>query len=1164
MFHAENANKVPVTCLCFDLHGSILAVDLHGFVYAFHPRAKRYFNICQVKSGGQCCAVNPVRNNELAIALDNGHIVIVDVEAGAEVTTLQHQHETLVRWLHFSPDNRGLLCSVSQDLVLVWAAHNNPRPVPNYIVRYVLRRKTPQDTVRQMLLTEQYIISGRERALDVYSVADFKRLQRFSLPNAAHNSSRPQGRLQAMAVSVPQDLLVLGLSPDPVAAAPNNGWRPDPHATPPCCLVVLTLPGFHVLKVVNLPCSTLAVQTLHCTMLQNGDPVAVVHTGSGQVLLVDLVHYQVLLSMRPAADIRGMAVCSWDGCHIALACADHSVVLYRLPSTLSGCKPTPVKSASTEATLWYDAVDGLAPVETAPSTASWQKAFRQIQDQTGAAPQELPRGGRVYVSKGPPEVVEEEDALVVTATVLREPAEVDGSAMAPMAVPCVAADDPACAPPAARSPERHCRVSIDDGQGGRMSPGQGPVALAPDRSGTHRDSPGPQAAGPSEGRAPSTSADRQSQVAATDPVVPDRHGVATQVAQHPDEGFDIGSCESGSRRQSQGSRQSASSREHSHGGPGSSRSRTCTPVTVGHWDDHVQSPRLQHSRSPTPSPGWSPVPTSGSSTSPTGPDGAGQRRRASGRRSSWSVASSATVPPSSAVTLSPPVPVADVVEDYGLPRAARCAQGLSCSRSRSRERFGTSHSTISGGSWDGILTRSPSGPGTGSGDGHGVGLGLGDEGTGGTESGADGRDGVGMSWAAAPTDRDFLRRVRAILGNPNSRRKGDELRKLLQGYRQYPKTCRTEVWRALLQLPHNTQAFEALVLKGPHPATAWQLEAYPKLKDRGLMEKVLSALNWHCEGLVAVKELPLLVHATATSLGPEPISAFEAALTFLANWGVEYFRLLPNTGAPVNVWMSAMLAQYDPPLWDHLQHVQCSPRQYIWGLLQATLSRVLSPVEWAWVFDHVFARPPAWYFAFVLAYLKALRGALMQLTTSRDFRRFFSRHNPVIFPQVFRMADDLMASPPRPFPAAHAAFRGIDRDGVYVLLLDFPEAVVEDHLANWQRIRREEQELAEQRQQTLRTHEAIVQQEETEHRHLRETQVTAIFFFGICVHLLPKPAHTGRAGARHRGSHLTSTGGPTTYPSTQVGSTATGLASAWPSAPDPTRGSPAVGTFVGF
>ena len=58
-----------------------------------------------------------------------------------------------------------------------------------------------------------------------------------------------------------------------------------------------------------------------------------------------------------------------------------------------------------------------------------------------------------------------------------------------------------------------------------------------------------------------------------------------------------------------------------------------------------------------------------------------------------------------------------------------------------------------------------------------------------------------------------------------------KLKYLLKNYGEYPEKYRLLIWRFLLQLPENIEAYQSLVMKGPHASTVSLSEQYP-ISDR--------------------------------------------------------------------------------------------------------------------------------------------------------------------------------------------------------------------------------------------------------------------------------------------------------------------------------------------
>ena len=116
---------------------------------------------------------------------------------------------------------------------------------------------------------------------------------------------------------------------------------------------------------------------------------------------------------------------------------------------------------------------------------------------------------------------------------------------------------------------------------------------------------------------------------------------------------------------------------------------------------------------------------------------------------------------------------------------------------------------------------------------------------------------------------------------------------MLMRYGVYPEKYRTIIWRFLMQLPEKrilTPQYQALAEKGVHPATATLLEPFPlpRTKLRALFEDALAAVCWNSPVLSVVHFTPNILFPFV-QCGSDTQSAVEVFLSFLVNWGQEFF-----------------------------------------------------------------------------------------------------------------------------------------------------------------------------------------------------------------------------------------------------------------------------------
>lgn len=213
----------------------------------------------------------------------------------------------------------------------------------------------------------------------------------------------------------------------------------------------------------------------------------------------------------------------------------------------------------------------------------------------------------------------------------------------------------------------------------------------------------------------------------------------------------------------------------------------------------------------------------------------------------------------------------------------------------------------------------------------------------------------------------------------------------------YPKKYRLLVWRFLLRLPKNEEAFRSLVAKGKHPAFVRLSEQYP-LRNARLarrLHRVLSAIAFWCPAFGEVRYLPALVYPFVKVFRENDLAAFEASVSVLLHWGGDFLQSLPHAPASVLHVLDRELQRRDPQLYTHFQQHQITADVYGWSLLQTIFTEVLSEDEWLTLWDHLFTHvdTPLMLNVAVLAYLSYFRTALLSACDRVSIDQFFHQQN---------------------------------------------------------------------------------------------------------------------------------------------------------------------------
>lgn len=292
----------------------------------------------------------------------------------------------------------------------------------------------------------------------------------------------------------------------------------------------------------------------------------------------------------------------------------------------------------------------------------------------------------------------------------------------------------------------------------------------------------------------------------------------------------------------------------------------------------------------------------------------------------------------------------------------------------------------------------------------------------------------------------------------------------------FPKKYRVLVWRFLLRLPKNEEAFRSLVAKGKHPIFVRLKEHYPLQNSRLFrrLHRILSAIVYWCPAFGEVSYLPAVVYPFVKIFRENDLAAFEASVSVLLHWCGDFLINLPNPPVFAIKAIEKELARRDGQLFDHFTRYQITSEVFAWSLLKTLFTEVLSEDEWMCLWDHLFAysdTPQLLYLA-VLAYLSYYRTALLAACDRFSIEQFFHQQNAINIQKFVQLVINLrerldlsdftaiedVAATDRT-TSGHGPFWPLAR-GQYPAFAHYPRFVVDYQISERNRIALEEAELA--------------------------------------------------------------------------------------------------------
>lgn len=107
-----------------------------------------------------------------------------------------------------------------------------------------------------------------------------------------------------------------------------------------------------------------------------------------------------------------------------------------------------------------------------------------------------------------------------------------------------------------------------------------------------------------------------------------------------------------------------------------------------------------------------------------------------------------------------------------------------------------------------------------------------------------------------------------------------ELRKQIIKHHAFPDNERIDIYRHLLELPLNEDAFEALLKRGVHPAfTDLNKKFHIKPKSLKKLQLLMSSLAHLAHGFSEIDYLPSIIYPFVKIFGKDELACFEIILS---------------------------------------------------------------------------------------------------------------------------------------------------------------------------------------------------------------------------------------------------------------------------------------------
>ena len=282
----------------------------------------------------------------------------------------------------------------------------------------------------------------------------------------------------------------------------------------------------------------------------------------------------------------------------------------------------------------------------------------------------------------------------------------------------------------------------------------------------------------------------------------------------------------------------------------------------------------------------------------------------------------------------------------------------------------------------------------------------------------------------------------------------------LMHFGEFPEKYRMLIWRFLLQVPENRDAFESLRKRGLHSNYKMFRKKYPMKSERisRSMEIVMSAMAHWSSIFEDADMVPCLVFPFVKVYKNDTFACFEVLVSILNNWCEKWWEFYPNPPVQALDIIEDLLQHHDKGLLQFFRRNQISSQIYAWPLLSSFFSDVLCQKDWFVAWDHILLNEIDFIFYFTVAFLKSMRGQIFQINRSSDLKSFSQQNAACDIKKVVQLAYLVAETTPSQLKPRVPKFKSLVK-GHYPVFNKYPEHIVNYQKKLRERIKLEEEEL---------------------------------------------------------------------------------------------------------
>lgn len=220
---------------------------------------------------------------------------------------------------------------------------------------------------------------------------------------------------------------------------------------------------------------------------------------------------------------------------------------------------------------------------------------------------------------------------------------------------------------------------------------------------------------------------------------------------------------------------------------------------------------------------------------------------------------------------------------------------------------------------------------------------------------------------------------------------------ILSEYGEYPAEYRQIIWKRLLKLPNNTEAYCNIVQNGDHPCTRNYRKSFC-VYDPALQRQLKQIASYLCHWSKILSAtfnsedsfLPYFIFPFLKLCSSNLLECFELVATILLNQCSLWFEFSPLLPANYLGLIVNLIDHFEPTLIQFYRRHAVTSETFAWKMLRTAFSDILVEYQWYQLWDHIISAPAYFLVFIVVAFNCIQRSAIERLSNAKEIHAFFN------------------------------------------------------------------------------------------------------------------------------------------------------------------------------